>query len=181
MNFGNGKYQALQKIYAERIAPATVIDMVEQSGLRGRGGAGFPTGKKWRFLASAKGNQKFVVCNGDEGDPGAFMDRAIMEQFPHTILEAMCIAGYAVGAHQGVIYVRAEYPDAVKNLQTAIDQARADGILGKNFDVDLRLGAGAYVCGEETALMNSVMGERGEPHARPPYPTEAGLYGMPAL
>ena len=181
MNFGNGKYEAWQKIQTEKITPDAVITMVEQSGLRGRGGAGFPTGKKWRLMAAAIGNQKFVVCNGDEGDPGAFMDRAIMEQYPHTILEAMCIAGYAVGAHQGVIYVRAEYPDAVTALQSAITQARANGILGKNFDIEIRLGAGAYVCGEETALMNSVMGKRGEPHPRPPYPTESGLYGKPTM
>ncbi len=181
MNFGNGQYQAMQKILAEKIAPETVIDMIEASGLRGRGGAGFPTGKKWRFLAQARGAEKYVVCNGDEGDPGAFMDRAIMEQFPHTILEAMWIAGYAVGARKGVIYVRAEYPDAVAALQTAIDQAHQAGCLGKDFDVTIRLGAGAYVCGEETALLNSVMGERGEPHPRPPYPTEAGLYGKPTM
>ena len=181
MNFGNGQYQAMQKILAEKIAPETVIDMIEASGLRGRGGAGFPTGKKWRFLAQARGTEKYVVCNGDEGDPGAFMDRAIMEQFPHTILEAMWIAGYAVGARKGVIYVRAEYPDAVAALQTAIDQAHQAGCLGKDFDVTIRLGAGAYVCGEETALLNSVMGERGEPHPRPPYPTEAGLYGKPTM
>ena len=181
MNFGNGQYQAIQKIYAEKIAPSTVIDMVEKSGLCGRGGAGFPTGKKWRFLAAAAGNEKYVVCNGDEGDPGAFMDRAIMEQFPHTILEAMRIAGYAVGAHKGVIYVRAEYPDAVVNLQKAIEEAHRDGHLDQEFDVEIRLGAGAYVCGEETALLNSVMGERGEPHPRPPYPTESGLYGKPTM
>lgn len=181
MNFGNGQYQAMQKILAEKIAPETVIDMIQSSGLRGRGGAGFPTGKKWRFLAQARGAEKYVVCNGDEGDPGAFMDRAIMEQFPHTILEAMWIAGYAVGARKGVIYVRAEYPDAVAALQTAIDQAHQAGCLGKDFDVTIRLGAGAYVCGEETALLNSVMGERGEPHPRPPYPTEAGLYGKPTM
>ena len=181
MNFGNGQYQAIQKIYAEKIAPSTVIDMVEKSGLCGRGGAGFSTGKKWRFLAAAAGNEKYVVCNGDEGDPGAFMDRAIMEQFPHTILEAMRIAGYAVGAHKGVIYVRAEYPDAVANLQKAIEEAHRDGHLDQEFDVEIRLGAGAYVCGEETALLNSVMGERGEPHPRPPYPTESGLYGKPTM
>lgn len=181
MNFGNGQYQAMQKILAEKIAPETVIDMIQASGLRGRGGAGFPTGKKWRFLAQARGAEKYVVCNGDEGDPGAFMDRAIMEQFPHTILEAMWIAGYAVGARKGVIYVRAEYPDAVAALQTAIDQAHQAGCLGKDFDITIRLGAGAYVCGEETALLNSVMGERGEPHPRPPYPTEAGLYGKPTM
>lgn len=181
MNFGNKKYEALQKILAEHISPEAVISMVEKSGLCGRGGAGFPTGKKWRFLAAAQGATKYVICNGDEGDPGAFMDRAIMEQYPQTILEALWIAGYAVGAKQGVIYVRAEYPDAVKNLQAALDQAYQQGILGHGFDIDIRLGAGAYVCGEETALMNSVMGERGEPHPRPPYPTESGLYGQPTM
>ena len=181
MDFGDGQFAALQKIYREQITPAQVIDMIAASGLRGRGGAGFPTAKKWQLLAAASGQPKYVVCNGDEGDPGAFMDRAIMEQFPLTLLEALCIAGYAVGAKQGVIYVRAEYPTAVKNLQAAIEQARAAGYLNENFDVTLRLGAGAFVCGEETALLNSVMGERGEPHPRPPYPTEAGLYGCPTM
>ncbi|MCM1404143.1 MAG: 4Fe-4S binding protein [Prevotella sp.] len=181
MDFGNGQYQAIQKIHDEHITPDAVIEIIAASGLRGRGGAGFPTAKKWRLLADAKGQAKYVICNGDEGDPGAFMDRAIMEQFPHTILEAMRIAGYAVGARQGVIYVRAEYPVAVANLRAAIDQAHRDGHLGQDFDVTLRLGAGAFVCGEETALLNSVMGERGEPHPRPPYPTEVGLYGQPTM
>lgn len=181
MNFGNGKYEAIQKIHKEHITPAAVIQIIEASGLRGRGGAGFPTAQKWRFLASAQATEKYVICNGDEGDPGAFMDRAIMEQCPHTLLEAMIIAGYAVGAKQGVIYVRAEYPLAVANLQTAIEQARHAGYLGQDFDVTIRLGAGAFVCGEETALMNSVMGQRGEPNPRPPYPTEAGLYGQPTM
>ena len=181
MNFGNGQYEAWQKICREKTTPEAVIAMIEASGLCGRGGAGFPTATKWRFLASAKGETKFVVCNGDEGDPGAFMDRAIMEQYPHTLLEAMRIAGYAVGANKGVIYVRAEYPDAVANLETAITQARQFGYLGQDFDITIRLGAGAFVCGEETALMNSVMGKRGEPHPRPPYPTESGLYGQPTM
>lgn len=181
MDFGNGDYAALKKILAEHITPAAVIKMVSDSGLRGRGGAGFPTGKKWALLAAEKSDQKYVVCNGDEGDPGAFMDRAIMEECPHTILEAMCIAGYAVGATQGVIYVRAEYPLAVARLQAAIDQAHASGILGRDFDVTIRLGAGAFVCGEETALINSVMGQRGESNPRPPYPTTCGLYGQPTV
>lgn len=181
MNFGNGDYSAIKKIREEHIAPEVVIQMIEASGLRGRGGAGFLTGKKWRLLAEAKGTEKFVVCNGDEGDPGAFMDRAIMEQYPHIVLEAMSIAGYAVGANKGVIYVRAEYPTAVTNLQNAIEEAHRLGYLGENFDVTLRLGAGAFVCGEETALLNSVMGKRGEPHPRPPYPTQAGLYGKPTM
>lgn len=181
MNFGNGQYEAWQKICREKITPDTVIQMVEASGLCGRGGAGFPTAKKWRLLAGASGQVKFVVCNGDEGDPGAFMDRAIMEQCPHTLLEAMRIAGYATGASQGVIYVRAEYPDAVANLEMAIKQARQQGYLGHDFDIAIRLGAGAFVCGEETALLNSVMGQRGEPHPRPPYPTEKGLYDQPTM
>lgn len=181
MNFGNGQYAAWQKICREKITPAAVLQMVEQSGLCGRGGAGFPTAKKWRLLAQAASQNKFVVCNGDEGDPGAFMDRAIMEQYPHTLLEAMRIAGYATGANKGVIYVRAEYPDAVANLETAITQARQAGYLSQDFDIAIRLGAGAFVCGEETALMNSVMGQRGEPHPRPPYPTEKGLYDQPTM
>ena len=181
MDFGKGDYAALKKIRDEHISPAAVIEMITASGLRGRGGAGFPTGKKWTFIAGEKSDEKYIICNGDEGDPGAFMDRAIMEEFPHTILEAMQIAGYAVGAKQGVIYVRAEYPLAVERLQAAIDQAHADGNLGRDFDVTLRLGAGAYVCGEETALINSVMGQRGEPNPRPPYPTTCGLYGKPTV
>lgn len=181
MDFGKGDYAALKKIRDEHIAPATVIEMITASGLRGRGGAGFPTGKKWSFIAAEKSDEKYIICNGDEGDPGAFMDRAIMEEFPHTILEAMQICGYAVGAKQGVIYVRAEYPLAVQRLQAAIDQAHADGNLGRDFDVTLRLGAGAFVCGEETALINSVMGQRGEPNPRPPYPTTCGLYGKPTV
>lgn len=181
MDFGNGDYQALKKIRAEHLTPDQVIDLVTKSGLRGRGGAGFPTGKKWRMLADAPGDVKYVICNGDEGDPGAFMDRAIMEEFPHTILEALQIAGYAVGAKQGVIYVRAEYPVAVARLQAALAQARAAGNLGPDFDITIRLGAGAYVCGEETALIKSVAGQRGEPNPRPPYPTTAGLYGKPTM
>ena len=168
-------YAALGKILTEHIPPQQVIDTVLASGLRGRGGAGFPTGKKWQFTADAVSPDgvKYVCCNADEGDPGAFMDRSVLEGDPHTILEAMTIAGYAVGAHQGYIYVRAEYPIAVKRLETAIRQAKEYGLLGKNifdsgfdFDLELRLGAGAFVCGEETALMRSIEGHRGEPKTR---------------
>lgn len=157
-------------------------------GLRGRGGAGFPTGKKWEFTAAAVGDQKYVVCNADEGDPGAFMDRSILEGDPHCVVEAMMIAGYAVGADKGYIYVRAEYPIAVKRFQTAIDQAKEYGILGKNiwgtdfsFDLEVRLGAGAFVCGEETALLESIEGRRGQPRLKPPFPANAGLWGKPTL
>lgn len=157
-------------------------------GLRGRGGAGFPTGKKWEFTATAVGDQKYVVCNADEGDPGAFMDRSILEGDPHCVVEAMMIAGYAVGADKGYIYVRAEYPIAVKRFQTAIDQAKEYGILGKNiwgtdfsFDLEVRLGAGAFVCGEETALLESIEGRRGQPRLKPPFPANAGLWGKPTL
>lgn len=157
-------------------------------GLRGRGGAGFPTGKKWEFTAAAVGNQKYVVCNADEGDPGAFMDRSILEGDPHCVVESMMIAGYAVGADKGYIYVRAEYPIAVKRFQTAIDQAKEYGILGKNiwgtdfsFDLEVRLGAGAFVCGEETALLESIEGRRGQPRLKPPFPANAGLWGKPTL
>lgn len=181
MNFGNGTYQAWQKIVDAKITPDAIIQMVADSGLRGRGGAGFPTGKKWRLMADQPGDVKYVICNGDEGDPGAFMDRAIMEECPHIILEALKIAGYAVGAKNGVIYVRAEYPLAVQSLQAAIKEARQLGQLGVDFDVDIRLGAGAYVCGEETALIKSIEGQRGEPNPRPPYPTTAGLYGQPTM
>lgn len=180
MDFGKGDYAALKKIRDEHLTPADVIKIITDSGLRGRGGAGFPTGKKWSLIAQEVSDEKYVICNGDEGDPGAFMDRAIMEEFPHTLLEAMVIAGYAVGARQGVIYVRAEYPLAVERLQAALDQARTNGSLG-DFAVTIRLGAGAFVCGEETALINSVMGQRGEPNPRPPYPTTRGLYGKPTV
>lgn len=168
--------------------PQEAIDIVSQSNLRGRGGAGFPTGKKWELTAAQEGQQKYVVCNADEGDPGAFMDRSILEGDPHSVLEAMAIAGYGIGANQGYIYVRAEYPIAVDRLEIAIEQAREAGLLGKNifgspfsFDVGLRFGAGAFVCGEETALLHSVMGRRGEPRSRPPYPAESGLWGKPTL
>ena len=165
-----------------------VIAEVTKSGLRGRGGAGFLTGRKWMFTQKAKGDQKYVCCNADEGDPGAFMDRSVLEGDPHAVLEAMTIAAYAIGANQGYIYVRAEYPIAVKRLEIAISQARKYGLLGKNifgtdfsFDIEIRLGAGAFVCGEETALMTSIEGNRGEPRPRPPFPAEKGLFGKPTL
>ncbi|MDI6601988.1 MAG: NADH-quinone oxidoreductase subunit NuoF [Thermoanaerobacteraceae bacterium] len=180
-------YKALGKVLTE-MTPQDVIDIVKKSGLRGRGGAGFPTGLKWQFTHDAKGTQKYVVCNADEGDPGAFMDRSILEGDPHSVIEAMAIAAYAVGANYGYIYVRAEYPMAVKRLTIAIGQARQYGLLGKNifgsgfdFDVEIRLGAGAFVCGEETALMNSVMGLRGEPRPRPPFPANSGVWDSPTL
>lgn len=180
-------YRALGKVLTE-MTPEQVIETVKKSGLRGRGGAGFPTGLKWEFAAKAKGDQKYVCCNADEGDPGAFMDRSILEGDPHSVLEAMAIAGYAIGANQGYIYVRAEYPIAVKRLRVAIEQAREYGLLGKNifgtgfsFDIDLRLGAGAFVCGEETALMTSIEGRRGEPRPRPPFPANKGLWQKPTL
>ena len=183
-------YAALGKILTEQMPPQQVIDTVLASGLRGRGGAGFPTGLKWQFTANAVSPDgvKYVCCNADEGDPGAFMDRSVLEGDPHTIIEAMTIAGYAVGAHQGYIYVRAEYPIAVKRLETAIGQAKEYGLLGKNifdsgfdFDLELRLGAGAFVCGEETALMRSIEGHRGEPKTRPPFPAVKGLFDRPTL
>ena len=181
-------YQALAKALLE-MTPDDVIKEVVDSGLRGRGGGGFPTGKKWMFASANRGEvQKFVACNADEGDPGAFMDRSILEGDPHSILEAMAIAGYAIGANQGYIYVRAEYPIAVERLKIALDQARDYGVLGKNifgsgfdFDVDLRLGAGAFVCGEETALMTSIEGNRGEPRPRPPFPAVKGLFEKPTV
>lgn len=178
-------YQALGKVLTS-MKPAEVIDVVKQSGLRGRGGAGFSTGMKWQFAAEAKGDVKYIVCNADEGDPGAFMDRSILEGDPHSIIEAMAIGGYAIGAHQGYVYVRAEYPLAVERLGYAIKQAREYGLLGKNifgsgfdFDLDIRVGAGAFVCGEETALFNSIEGKRGEPRPRPPFPANSGLWGKP--
>ena len=180
-------YKALEKVVTE-MSPDKVIQIIKDSGLRGRGGAGFPTGKKWELTKSYKSDQKYVVCNADEGDPGAFMDRSILEGDPHSVLEAMMIAGYAIGANKGYIYVRAEYPIAVKRLQKAIDQAREYGILGKDifgtsfeFDVEIRLGAGAFVCGEETALLESIEGKRGQPRVKPPYPAESGLWGKPTL
>lgn len=180
-------YQALGKVLTE-MTPEEVIDVVKKSGLRGRGGAGFPTGLKWEFTRKAKGDQKYVICNADEGDPGAFMDRSALEGDPHSVLEAMAIAGYAVGANQGYIYIRAEYPIAVKRLEIAIEQAKKMGLLGKNifgsgfdFDIELRLGAGAFVCGEETALIASIEGKRGEPRPKPPFPANEGLWGKPTL
>ena len=180
-------YQALGKVLTE-MTPQQVIDVILASGLRGRGGAGFPTGKKWSFAAANQADQKYVCCNADEGDPGAFMDRSVLEGDPHVVLEAMAIAGYAIGASQGYIYVRAEYPIAVHRLQIAIKQAREYGLLGKDifgtgfdFDIDLRLGAGAFVCGEETALMTSIEGHRGEPRPRPPFPAVKGLFAKPTI
>ena len=180
-------YAALGKVLTE-MTPQQVIDEILASGLRGRGGAGFPTGRKWSFAAVNEADQKYVCCNADEGDPGAFMDRSILEGDPHVVLEAMAIAGYAIGASQGYIYVRAEYPIAVHRLQIAIKQAREYGLLGKdifgtgfNFDIDLRLGAGAFVCGEETALMTSIEGHRGEPRPRPPFPALKGLFQKPTI
>ena len=178
-------YQALAKCLTE-YTPEQVIQVVKDSGLRGRGGGGFPTGLKWSFTAANQADQKYVVCNADEGDPGAFMDRSVLEGDPHCIIEAMAICGYATGATEGYVYVRAEYPIAVQRLQIAIDQAREHGLLGKNifgsgfdFDLFIRLGAGAFVCGEETALMTSIEGNRGEPRPRPPYPAVKGLFAKP--
>ncbi len=184
---GFGGYEALGKVLTE-MTPQQVIDIIKESGLRGRGGGGFPTGLKWQFTANAVDDQKYVACNADEGDPGAFMDRSVLEGDPHAIIEAMAIAGYAVGASQGYVYIRAEYPIAVQRLQIAIDQAREYGLLGKNifekgfdFDIEIRLGAGAFVCGEETALITSIEGNRGEPRPRPPFPAVKGIFGKPTL
>ena len=180
-------YKALEKVLFE-MSQDDVINEVTESGLRGRGGAGFPTGKKWYFTKIAEGDQKYVVCNADEGDPGAFMDRSILEGDPHSVIEAMMIAGYAIGANKGYIYVRAEYPIAVHRFQTAIDQAKEYGILGKNifgtdfsFDLEIRLGAGAFVCGEETALLESIEGRSGRPRLKPPFPANCGLWQKPTL
>ena len=186
---GTGGYQALGKVLTE-MTPDEVIQCVLDSGLRGRGGAGFPTGKKWQLARNLvqDGGKKYVCCNADEGDPGAFMDRSVLEGDPHAVLEAMAIAGYAIGSDQGYIYVRAEYPIAVQRLEIAIKQAREYNLLGKdifgtgfNFDIELRLGAGAFVCGEETALMTSIEGKRGEPRPRPPFPAVKGLFGRPTI
>jgi bidirectional [NiFe] hydrogenase diaphorase subunit len=180
-------YDALLTVLTTK-APQEVIGTITKSGLRGRGGAGFPTGLKWGTVAKARGTQKYVICNGDEGDPGAFMDRSVLESDPHRVLEGMAIAAYAVGASLGYLYVRAEYPLAVKRLKTAIKQAERLGLLGSNlfgttfsFNVEIRLGAGAFVCGEETALIASIEGKRGQPRPRPPYPAESGLWGCPTL
>ena len=182
-----GDYAALEKVLTS-MTPDDVINEMLASGLRGRGGAGFPTGRKWSFAKASQGDIKYVCCNADEGDPGAFMDRSVLEGDPHCVLEAMTIAGYAIGAHQGYIYVRAEYPVAVARLQIALDQAHKYGLLGKNilglgfdFDIEIRLGAGAFVCGEETALMTSIEGHRGEPRPRPPFPAVKGLFGKPTI
>ena len=180
-------YRALSRVLIE-MSQDEVIETIDKSGLRGRGGAGFPTGQKWKLTKEAKGETKYVVCNADEGDPGAFMDRSILEGDPHSVLEAMEIAGFAIGANKGYIYVRAEYPIAVQRLKIAIEQAREYGILGKNifgtnfdFDIEIRLGAGAFVCGEETALLESIEGRRGQPRVKPPYPATSGLWGWPTL
>lgn len=181
-------YEAIEKVLKE-MTPDEVIQLMIDSGLRGRGGAGFPTGKKWLFASGNRGEvQKYVCCNADEGDPGAFMDRSILEGDPHSVIEAMSIAGYAIGANQGYIYVRAEYPIAIHRLEIALNQARDYGVLGKNifgtdfdFDIELRLGAGAFVCGEETALLTSIEGNRGEPHPRPPFPAVKGLFESPTI
>lgn len=184
---GTGGYEALGKVLTE-YTPDQVIQTLLDSGLRGRGGGGFPTGLKWKLAKGNDADQKYVCCNADEGDPGAFMDRSVLEGDPHVVLEAMAIAGYAIGASQGYIYVRAEYPIAVHRLETALNQAREYGLLGNdifgtgfNFDIGLRLGAGAFVCGEETALMTSIEGNRGEPRPRPPFPAQKGLFGKPTI
>ena len=180
-------YFALAKVVKE-MTPEDVINTILASGLRGRGGGGFPTGRKWQFARASVSDKKYVVCNADEGDPGAFMDRSVLEGDPHALLEAMAIAGYAIGADEGWVYVRAEYPIAVKRLNIAIEQAREMGLLGKNilgtdfsFDIHIRLGAGAFVCGEETALLTSIEGNRGEPRPRPPFPAVKGLWGKPTI
>ena len=180
-------YMALGKVLTE-MTPDDVIKVIGDAGLRGRGGAGFPTAKKWQFAQASVSDKKYVVCNADEGDPGAFMDRSVLEGDPHAVIEAMAIAGYAIGADEGFVYVRAEYPIAVKRLTIAINQAREYGLLGKNifgtnfsFDINIRLGSGAFVCGEETALLTSIEGKRGEPRPRPPFPAVKGLFGQPTI
>jgi len=184
----NQGYEALKKAITQMKDSQAVIDEISKSGLRGRGGGGFPTGRKWQFAAAQKVDEKYVICNADEGDPGAFMDRAVLEGDPHAVLEAMAIAGFAVGAANGVIYIRAEYPLAIKRLEIAIDQARKQGFLGKNifgsnfsFDIDIKYGAGAFVCGEETALIHSIEGFRGEPTFKPPFPAIQGLWKKPTI
>ncbi len=184
---GRDGYAALGKALTQ-MKPEEVVETVKKAGLRGRGGAGFSTGMKWGFTASAKGSPKYVVCNGDEGDPGAFMDRSILEGDPHSVVEGMTICGYAIGAEQGYVYVRAEYPLAIERLSRAIEKAREFGMLGKNifdtgfnFDIEIRIGAGAFVCGEETALLTSIEGKRGEPRPRPPFPAQSGVFGKPTV
>ena len=182
-----GGYRALHSVIQD-MQPGEIIDAIVQSGLRGRGGGGYPTGLKWATVAKSKGECKYVICNGDEGDPGAFMDRSVLESDPHAVLEGMAIAGYAIGSSHGYLYVRAEYPLAISRLQVAIRQAKQHGLLGDgifestfNFNVEIRIGAGAFVCGEETALMASIEGRRGQPRPRPPFPAESGLWGFPTL
>jgi len=182
-----GGYQSLAKALTQ-MTSEEVIEEMKKSGLRGRGGAGFSTGKKWEFARGYASDEKFIICNADEGDPGAFMDRSIMEGDSHSVIEGMCIAGYAIGASQGYVYIRAEYPLAVKRLEIALHQARAHGLLGKNifgtdfsFNIAIRLGAGAFVCGEETALIHSLQGQRGEPTVKPPFPAQSGLWGKPTI
>lgn len=182
-----GGYEALEKVLTE-MDPEDVLETIKKSGLRGRGGGGFPAGVKWQFAADQKSKEKYVCCNADEGDPGAFMDRSVLEGDPHSVIEAMIIAGYAIGAHQGYVYVRAEYPIAVERLSIALKQAKEYGLLGKDilgldfdFDLEIRLGAGAFVCGEETALMRSIEGNRGEPRTKPPFPAVKGLFGKPTI
>ncbi len=180
-------YRALQKVVTT-LSPEDVVDIIKKSGLRGRGGAGFPTGNKWEFARLENAPQKYIICNADEGDPGAFMDRSIIESNPHAIVEAMAIGGYAIGANKGYVYLRAEYPLAGERLQRAIDEAKKRGLLGENifgsnfsFDLEIKFGAGAFVCGEETALMKSIEGKRGEPRLKPPYPAQKGLYDCPTV
>jgi bidirectional [NiFe] hydrogenase diaphorase subunit len=182
-----GGYRALHTMLSE-MTPEAVVSEIKKSGLRGRGGAGYPTGLKWETVAKMVNSQKYVICNADEGDPGAFMDRSVLEGDPHRVLEGMAVAGYAVGANKGYVYVRAEYPLAIKRLEQAIKTARREGLLGReifrtsfSFDVEIRIGAGAFVCGEETALIASIEGRRGQPRPRPPYPAESGLWEKPTL
>lgn len=184
---GKDGYFALAKVVSE-MTPQEVVDVIKASGLRGRGGGGFPAGVKWQFALNEPGKEKYVICNADEGDPGAFMDRSILEGNPHSVIEAMAIAAYAIGANHGYIYIRAEYPIAVERLNTALEQARELGLIGKNifesgfdFDLELRLGAGAFVCGEETALIQSIEGERGMPNPKPPFPAHKGVWGKPTI
>ncbi len=182
-----GGYRAIKQVLTG-MTPAEVIETVKDSGLRGRGGAGFPTGLKWELCAANEGDQKYIICNADEGDPGAFMDRSVIEGNPHTVIEGMSIGAYAIGSTVGYVYIRAEYPLAVERLKLALDQARKNGFLGKSicgtsfdFDIKMKLGAGAFVCGEETALIASIEGERGMPRAKPPYPAQKGLWGKPTI